>query len=495
MNTYERICNYEKKLHPLAQKSDLAERKEPLYDERYKTACRSLFGRDRDRIIFCSPFRRLMHKTQLYVSFGLSEHNRTRLTHTVEVVQISRAIAKGLNMNEELVEAIAYGHDIGHAPFGHAGERLINGYLNGQEAMPHRLTEMAGKQLTPIKLTNFKHNFQSVRILNDLEIYHTYYNGLNLTYTVLEGILKHTSIYMKDTISQYLYPDITDNDNMKNKLFLNNEFSISVEGQIVAIADEIAQVTHDINDALRMEMLKIEDITKFDEIKKVFSDDKTRIPLSNIKPDFFNAQIMPSLLNHFIVFVINEMQPRLEKLSKGKNFDKSNIILENWILKSKDKINDPAFNILKQLKHEVVLNSFYVIRMDNKGLKNIRKLFDEYLTNILQVPDSVLDNYFEHKNIETKHLDLVQFSKSIKGNEIHFDIKNKLTDKDIEVFYNFIIGKNEKKRTENSFRLLSYDLIKKLQPHFAIDSIFLRSIADHISGMTDFDCQKEANEF
>ncbi|NLL56745.1 MAG: deoxyguanosinetriphosphate triphosphohydrolase [Clostridiales bacterium] len=168
---------------------------------------RTEFQRDRDRIIHCKAFRRLKHKTQVFLSAN-GDHYRTRLTHTLEVTQIARTIARALCLNEDLTEAIALGHDLGHTPFGHAGERVLNS-LTG----------------------HFYHNEQSLRVVEFLE---NEGKGLNLTFEVRDGILNHTSKGNPSTL----------------------------EAKIVSCADRIAYINHDINDAIRAGVLKDEDLPK-----------------------------------------------------------------------------------------------------------------------------------------------------------------------------------------------------------------------------------------
>lgn len=168
---------------------------------------RTVFQRDRDRIIHSKAFRRLKHKTQVFLS-PMGDHYRTRLTHTLEVAQIARTIARSLILNEDLTEAIALGHDLGHTPFGHMGERVLNELCPG----------------------GFKHNEQSLRVVEVLEGN----DGLNLTYEVMDGIVCHTGEKTADTL----------------------------EGQIVRIADKIAYINHDIDDAVRGGVLSEEEIPK-----------------------------------------------------------------------------------------------------------------------------------------------------------------------------------------------------------------------------------------
>ncbi len=167
---------------------------------------RTEYQRDRDRIIHCKSFRRLKHKTQVFIS-PKGDHYRTRLTHTLEVAQISRNVARALKLNEDLTEAIALGHDLGHTPFGHAGESALNNLCEG----------------------GFKHYRQSVRVLSRLE---KDGRGLNLTKEVLNGILCHTK----------------------------GEQAFTAEGRVVRLCDRVAYINHDIEDAVRAKLLNIDDI-------------------------------------------------------------------------------------------------------------------------------------------------------------------------------------------------------------------------------------------
>lgn len=171
---------------------------------------RTCFQRDRDRIIHCKAFRRLKHKTQVFIA-PLGDHYVTRLTHTLEVSQIARSIARALNLNEDLTEAIALGHDLGHTPFGHIGEEILN-------------------QLSPF---GFRHSEQSLRVVDFLE---REGEGLNLTWEVREGILKHSKMRAEILGEGWQTVD-------------------TLEGQVCKIADIIAYVNHDIDDALRAEII------------------------------------------------------------------------------------------------------------------------------------------------------------------------------------------------------------------------------------------------
>ena len=215
MTLREEIESWEKRfLHPKAAKS--AESAGRLKEER-ECDVRTCFQRDRDRILHSKSFRRLKHKTQVFLA-PLGDHYRTRLTHTLEVSQIARTISRALRLNEDLTEAIALGHDLGHTPFGHAGEEVLN-----------RLSE-----------EGFHHAKQSLRVVDLLE---REGKGLNLTAEVRDGILKHSkglgAILPKD-----------------------EDRPLTLEAEVVRIADIIAYVNHDIDDALRAQLISLADLPK-----------------------------------------------------------------------------------------------------------------------------------------------------------------------------------------------------------------------------------------
>ncbi|MDD2440161.1 MAG: dNTP triphosphohydrolase, partial [Methanosarcinaceae archaeon] len=167
-------------------------------EKEYAIATRTAFQRDKDRILYSKAFRRLIHKTQVCFTGEMNEHIRTRLTHTLEVSQIARSISRQVHANEDLAEAIALGHDLGHTPFGHTGEKVLNDFLSGtDEGIKKKLQDKYEFDISKMEL-HFKHNFQSIRVLNELEEGYEDFKGLNLTDPVLEGILKHTSTKFKE---------------------------------------------------------------------------------------------------------------------------------------------------------------------------------------------------------------------------------------------------------------------------------------------------------
>ncbi len=209
-----------KERETLAEYASLSEKSKGRQRTEEPCSLRTDYQRDRDRIFHCKSFRRLMHKTQVFLS-PEGDHYRTRLTHTLEVSQIARTIANGMRLNEDLTEAIALGHDLGHTPFGHAGERALNNIVEG----------------------GFKHYVQSVRVAQVLE---KNGKGLNLTYEVLDGILNHTT----------------------------GQEAFTPEGRVVKYADRIAYINHDIDDAVVAHIIKEKDIPT--KIRQVLGESKTQ---------------------------------------------------------------------------------------------------------------------------------------------------------------------------------------------------------------------------
>ena len=195
---------------------------------------RTAFQRDRDRIIHSTAFRRLKHKTQVFIS-NEGDHYRTRLTHSIEVGQIARGIARALHLDEDLTEAIALVHDFGHTPFGHAGERALDA------------------KLKQTGLQGFDHNAQSLRIVTELEQCYASFDGLNLTWETLEGLVKHNGPIALNNRNQFIA-------GFDAKFSLDLSSYASMEAQCAAIADDIAYNAHDIDDGLRSGLLTIEQI-------------------------------------------------------------------------------------------------------------------------------------------------------------------------------------------------------------------------------------------
>lgn len=263
--------------------------------DREETQCdiRPVFQRDRDRIVHCKSFRRLMHKTQVFLA-PRGDHYRTRLTHTLEVSQNARTIAKALRLNEDLVEAIALGHDLGHTPFGHAGERVLNDICED----------------------GFKHNEQSVRVVEKLEKDGA---GLNLTWEVRDGILNHQTSLMPATL----------------------------EGKIVRLSDKIAYINHDIDDAIRAQVLTEDGIPR--EYREILGE-TTR-----------------NRLNTFIHNIITN--------SQGKN----DICMSEEVEK--------AMKGLRSFMFKSVYTNPVAKREEHRAMELVERLFYYYMEHVEKMPE------------------------------------------------------------------------------------------------------------
>ena len=217
---------------------------------------RSPFQRDRDRIIHSASFRRLKHKTQVFVNTE-GDHFRTRITHSIEVAQIARSIAKYLNLNEDLTETLSLAHDLGHTPFGHAGEDALN------ECMDN--------------FGGFDHNLQTLRIVMFLENKYFKFKGLNLSIETLEGLLKHNGP-VEDTD---LVNSLIGLKTFKKRINFNTYPSL--EAQISAISDDIAYNNHDIQDGIKANLFKLEELIEIDFFKLIYLKYKNKINKTNYK--------------------------------------------------------------------------------------------------------------------------------------------------------------------------------------------------------------------
>ena len=214
-----------------------------------KNKYRSPFQRDRDRIIHSASFRRLKHKTQVFVNTE-GDHYRTRITHSIEVAQIARSIAKYLNVNDDLAETLSLAHDLGHTPFGHAGEIALNECMS--------------------KYGGFDHNLQTLRIVMFLEHKYLKFKGLNLSIETLDGLIKHNGPYHE--ISKL--NKIIGKRNFKGKI--NFALNSSLEAQIASISDDIAYNSHDLEDGLKSNLFKLKDLENIPILKNIIFKHKKK---------------------------------------------------------------------------------------------------------------------------------------------------------------------------------------------------------------------------
>jgi len=410
-----------------------------------KVATRTPFQRDKDRIIYSKAFRRLIHKTQVCFTGEMNEHIRTRLTHTLEVSQIARSIARQVHANEDLAEAIALGHDLGHTPFGHTGEKVLNDFLSGNdEGIKKKLLEKYEFDITEMKL-HFKHNFQSVRVLNELEEGYKDFKGLNLTYPVLEGILKHTKL--ESNGQPVVYEGINGNE----AFHLDQKFSCSLEGQIVALADEIAQVCHDIEDAIEgnydskeiicSQLQKL--IGEFD-INDLEKDVDVKEMIATRQIKYFISCIIGQVISEAVIKIRKNMQD-LNKSGLKVKYPLNKEIATDCVLDS-----NKLFQRLKEIEDNFVINNYMVDRMNGKSRFVLRQIIKAYLTNPKQLPDHVLELYTEVCSVPA--------------------LKEKIRK----------IGS-----TPANIRYLSKKDFENHQPDIIKDRAFLRLMSDYVASMTD----------
>jgi len=247
------------------------------------SALRSAFQRDRDRIIHCAAFRRLKHKTQVFV-YHEGDHYRTRLTHSLEVAQIARTLARALGLNEDLAEALALAHDLGHTAFGHAGE----------EALASRMAPHGG----------FEHNAQTIRIVTRLEEVYAGFPGLNLSWEMLEGLAKHNGPVHQPPYALALYNDGHD---------LDLTSWPSAEAQVAAIADDIAYDNHDIDDGLRAGLFSLEDLCTVPLVGTCWARVCARWP--GAPRDRLVHELVRALIGTMVEDVHGETQARLRALA------------------------------------------------------------------------------------------------------------------------------------------------------------------------------------
>lgn len=326
-------------LAPYALKS--AESRGREYNEP-ESATRPAFERDRDRIIHTTAFRRLEYKTQVFV-FYEGDHYRTRLTHTLEVSQLGRSMARRLGVNQDLTEAICLAHDLGHAPFGHAGEHALNALMKGHGG--------------------FNHNTQSYRIVTQLEKRYPNFDGLNLTYETREGMIKHETDYDKSDAVGY-EPDKR----------------ASLEAQIANLADESAYNAHDLDDGLRAGLFTVDDLEElviWQELKEAVG---------------WRSGPFDTLMRHEIVRELIGMSVNNILKNTSDNLNAYQIDTPEKVQLHGDNLVDysPEFGIkIRQLKRFLLDNMyrhFRLMRMQTKAERFITELFMAYVDEPMMLP-------------------------------------------------------------------------------------------------------------
>lgn len=326
--------NEDKLLAPYAAKSKFSLGRE--YREK-SHEYRTEFQRDRERIIHSRAFRRLEYKTQVFVNHE-GDHYRTRMTHTIEVAQIARSIARALRLNEDLAESIALAHDLGHTPFGHSGERALNDILSDSGG--------------------FEHNRQSLRVVEKLEERYNEFPGLNLTWETREGIIKHSTYYDHPEVSQYA-PDEKP----------------SLEAQIIDFADEIAYNNHDLDDGISSGLLDLEDISKLRIWQMALSAAGQDVPRQK---KFLVNTMIRSIINIFVSDLINTTKKNIDRLSikTFKDVKKCGMKAAGFC----EEISEANME-LKSFLNKNLYQHYRVVRMSIKAQRVVRELFAIYFEN------------------------------------------------------------------------------------------------------------------
>ncbi len=380
---------------------------------------RTEYQRDRDRIIHSRAFRRLKHKTQVFIPFE-GDHYRTRLTHTIEVTQLARTVARALGLNEDLAEACALAHDVGHTPFGHSGEKALNRILSGAEPsvpIPPEVATAAG---------SFKHNYQSVRVVDVLERRYEH-PGLNLTHDTREGILKHTT-WKRD----FPFPDLDAEG-------LNLSSGGHLEGQAVGWADEIAQQAHDLEDGVGfVEEGKVETLELSHAVLALRGDAYARARDASLR----RAILIRGMIDYLVTDLITASCVTIEKWLASNGITTPSEFYAHrrklpGSLVAFSPTGERLYLGLKDFIYQHIIHSRVVSLHDGRAQHVIGTLFGAYYKNPRLLPDYVLLRY--------RDLAGVAFLRDVA--------------------------------------LKNLDL--EFAAHYHRNPLFLRCIADHLAGMTD----------
>ncbi len=329
------------------------------------TPHRNEFERDRDRIIHANAFKRLQYKTQVFVNHE-GDHYRNRMTHSMEVSSIARSLCKALELSDDLAESVALAHDLGHSPFGHAGEDALN------ECMKN--------------FGGFSHNAHSFKILTQLEQKYIAYDGLNLTWEVLEATVKHNGPILEN-LESYAYIFEYDEQNS-----LDLKKHSSAEAQIAALSDDIAYICHDLEDSIKAEIINYEDLTEIEFINQyIYEIKNTYINISNNRLIY---EICRKLTHRLIESLLFQTSSNIKKNKIKTSYDIRN--LGKQIV----EFTEPTFNEVKLIK-DFLMKKVYkhhrVATMTLQSQKIVRDLFKLYIENIELIPFSWRTIIDEHK--------------------------------------------------------------------------------------------------
>ncbi|MDB4239202.1 dNTP triphosphohydrolase, partial [Alphaproteobacteria bacterium] len=324
------------------------------YKDQPLTLDRTEYQRDRDRIIHSEAFRRLKHKTQVFI-YQEGDHYRTRLTHTLEVAQIARSIARSLKLNEDLAETISLAHDLGHPPLGHKGEEILNKLM--------------------INAGGFDHNEQTIRVITLLEKKYPNFEGLNLTFETLEGLVKHNGPYRRVKEIPATIKNINKNFDLKLSLFP------SLEAQVSNISDDVAYLTHDLDDGLRENLFNMEDLQNLKLPNLIIK--KIKEKYAPIDKGILTHQLIRGLISFFINDIVTNSLHTLDKYN-FKSVDDIRIFETPIIL-----MTLKTSNYMKELREFLFKNMYHEKNIINKLSKAsimIEKLFLLYKNDVKLLP-------------------------------------------------------------------------------------------------------------
>ena len=324
------------------------------YKDQPLTLERTEYQRDRDRIIHSEAFRRLKHKTQVFI-YQEGDHYRTRLTHTLEVAQIARSIARSLKLNEDLAETISLAHDLGHPPLGHKGEEILNKLM--------------------INAGGFDHNEQTIRVITLLEKKYPNFEGLNLTFETLEGLVKHNGPYKRVKEIPATIKNINKNFDLKLSLFP------SLEAQVSNISDDVAYLTHDLDDGLRENLFNMEDLQNLKLPNLIIK--KIKEKYAPIDKSILTHQLIRGLISFFINDIVTNSLHTLDKYN-FKSVDDIRLFEFPIIL-----MTLKTSNYMKELREFLFKNMYHEKNIINKLSKAsimIEKLFLLYKNDVNLLP-------------------------------------------------------------------------------------------------------------
>lgn len=328
-----------------------AGRLHPEPESQYRTP----FQRDRDRVIHSSAFRRLKYKTQVFV-YHEGDHYRTRLTHTLEVAQVARTLARALMVNEDLAETVALAHDLGHTPFAHMGE----------DVLVECMKDVGG----------FNHNDQSLRVVTMLERKYPDWNGLNMTWETLEGIVKHNGP-VNDKVLPVTLAAIQQQTDLRLGTYA------SIEAQVAAIADDIAYNSHDVEDGLRAKLFSFEDLEQVPVLARILADIRRRHPALN--EHYMICEMVRDLFGVMVMDVLQETRTRLQMLGAQTADD----------IRAADRqmvaFSDAMFADVEKLRTFLrtrMYHHYKVNRMRLQVSRIVQDLYEAFTSNYRLLPDN-----------------------------------------------------------------------------------------------------------